>query len=245
MFSLLTQAALESAFTTARLGNNGARDGFYVQGFYLDGLALAYLKVRSSSVGSSQQRTVIQAWLLQIALSVQGFYDRMILENAGDGHNNLTYWGALGVSAVGIATDRSDLFDWSVGIYRQALKQIAVDGTLPLELNRAAMALHYHLFAAAPLVMLAELGELNSLPLYEEAGGALTRFVQRTVNGLVDPTYFANKTHIAQELPAELDGSVIGWAVPYQARFPNPVLAALLAKASSTSNWQLGGLPPK
>ena len=244
-FSLLQQAAQEEAFSVAHLGANSARDGFYVQGFYLDGLALAYLKVRSSSAGSSRQKTIIQAWLLQIALSVESFYGDMARENAGDGHNNLTYWGALGVSATGIATGRSDLFDWGIGVYRRATKQIAGDGTLPLEMDRAAKALHYHLFAVAPLVMIAELGERNGLHLYDENNGALQRLVKRTINGLVDPAYFAEKTHIAQEMPSELDGSVIGWAVPYETRYPDPVIASLLAKASSTSAWQLGGYPPE
>ncbi len=244
-FLLLQQAAHKRAFSLARLGANGARDGFYVQGFYLDGLSLAYLKVRPSAAGSRQQRAAIEAWLLHMALSVQTFYDGMILDNAGDGHNNLTYWGALGVSATGIATGRGDLFDWGVRIFRQATKQISADGTLPLELDRASMALHYHLFAVAPLVMLAELGKLNGLALYEEDDAALQRLVKRTVNGLVDSAYFAEKTQVAQELPSTLDGSVIGWAVPYEARYPYPALASLLAKASSTSNWQLGGLPPK
>jgi poly(beta-D-mannuronate) lyase len=244
-FSLLQTAAQEQAFSVAHLGTNGARDGFYVQGFYLDGLALAYLKVRPSSAGSSQQRAEIQVWLLSIALSVEGFYDDMAREDAGDGHNNLTYWGALGVSATGIVTERGDLFDWGIGVYRRATKQIASDGTLPLEMDRAARALHYHLFAVAPLVMIAELGERNGLLLYEEDNGALQRLVKRTINGLVDPAYFAEKTNIAQEMPSELDGAVIGWAVPYEVRYPDPVLASLLAKASSTSNWQLGGNPPE
>jgi hypothetical protein len=72
---MLQRAAQEEAFSVAHLGRNGARDGFYVQGFYLDGLALAYLKVRPSSLGTNQQRSEIESWLLQIALSVEKFYD--------------------------------------------------------------------------------------------------------------------------------------------------------------------------
>ena len=245
VFSMLQQAAQEEAFSVAHLGRDGARDGFYVQGFYLDGLALAYLKVRPSSLGTNQQRSEIESWLLQIAFSVERFYDGMARENAGDAHNNLTYWGALGVSATGVATGRIDLFNWGVRIYRLALKQIASDGTLPLELDRAAMALHYHFFAVAPLVMIAELGESNELRLYDEDDGALHRLVKRTVSGLVDSAYFRERTGVAQQMPEGLDGRVIGWAVPYAARYPEPVLASLLARASSTSNWQLGGLPPK
>lgn len=81
--------------------------------------------------------------------------------------------------------------------------------------------------------------------IYDEDDGALHRLVERTVGGLIDPAYFQEKTGVAQQMPEELDGRIIGWAVPYAARYPDPVLASLLARASSISNWQLGGLPPK
>jgi poly(beta-D-mannuronate) lyase len=242
--SLLSGAAEERAFTQAQLGVGGARDGFYVQAFYLDGLALAYLKVRDSAAITARQRAVIEFWLVQIANSVRTFYDEMKRQNAGDGHNNLTYWGALAVAAAGIATDHQELFDWGTKEYCRAVRQIDGEGTLPMEMDRAAMALHYHLFAVAPLVLLAELGEVNGLDLYSENHGALHRLVLRSVEGLDDPSYFRKKTGVAQELPKELDGSVIGWLVPYQARFPSPMIASLLAKSESTSDWQIGGLPP-
>jgi poly(beta-D-mannuronate) lyase len=243
--TLLYQAAEEKAFTIAQLGKGEARDGFYVQAFYLDGLSLAYLKVSKSPFVSSQQRLAIQAWLIQIAYSVREFFDDMARQNAGDGHNNLTYWGALAVAATGIATDRHDLFGWGIGEYRLGIRQILDDGTLQLEMDRASMALHYHLFAAAPLVLLAELGEVNGIDLYSEDNGALHQLVQRTASGLKDPTYFQQKTGFAQEMPKELDGSIVGWLTPFDARFPSPTIASLLAAASSTSNWQMGGLPPK
>src|ERR1017187_5437884 len=187
----------------------------------------------------------VQSWLLQLAESTTDFFDAMARQNARDGHNNLTYWGALAVTATGIATNRQDLFDWGDAKYRAALIEISADGTLPLELGRAAMALHYHLFAVAPLVLIAELGRDNDLDLYAEDNGALHRLVKQTISGLLNPEWFTEKTHVAHELPSELDGSVIGWAVPYEARFPNPAISSLLRKASSTGYWQLGGLPPK
>ena len=244
-FSLLQQAAEQNAFGVAHLGKEGSRQGYYVQAFYLDGLSLAYLKIRPALAGSARQRDQVQSWLLQLAESTRAFFDDMARQNAGDGHNNLTYWGALAVTATGIATNRQDLFDWGVAKYRAALIEISADGTLPLELDRAAMALHYHLFAVAPLVLIAELGRDNDLDLYAEDNGALHRLVKQTISGLLNPEWFTEKTHVAQEVPSELDGSVIGWAVPYEARFPNPAISSLLRKASSTGYWQLGGLPPK
>jgi poly(beta-D-mannuronate) lyase len=242
---LLDNAARQEAFTQASLGKGGARDGFYVQAFYLDGLSLAYLKVSPSGLATARQTEAIRPWLIQMAQSVRNFYDEMARQQAEDGHNNLTYWGALGVASVGIAVDRHDLFDWAIGKYRIGVSEIRSDGTLPLEMNRASLALHYHLFAVAPLVLLAELGERNGLDLYADADGALHRLVRRAAAGLQDPSFFQEQTGVPQQMPEELGGSVIGWAVPYESRYPGPLIEVLLNKAKSTSYWQIGGLPPK
>jgi poly(beta-D-mannuronate) lyase len=206
--SLLYQAAEDRAFTIAQLGKGGARDGFYVQAFYLDGLSLAYLKVSNSRFVPSQQRSAIQAWLIPIADSVREFFDDMARQNAGDGHNNLAYWGALAVAATGIATDRHDLFGWGIGKYRLGVRQILDDGTLPLEMDRAAMALHYHLFAVAPLVLLAELGEVNGIDLYSENDDALHRLVQRTASGLKDPGLCSGDTQGIRRFSRRMGGSL-------------------------------------
>ncbi|NYF78326.1 alginate lyase family protein [Granulicella arctica] len=242
--TLLDEAAHQHAFTTAQLGKTGARDGFYVQAFYLDGLSMAYLKVLKSPFVSNQQRTDIQSWLVQMAESVRDFYNSMTRQNAGDSRNNLIYWAGLGVAATGVAADRSDLFDWGIAQYRLGVGQIGTDGTLPLEMDRASMALHYHLFASAPLVLLAELAKPNGIDLYEANNGAIHRLVKVTVRELGNPSFFQQRTGVAQVMPEELDGEIIGWAIPYQRRFPDPVLASLLAKTKSTSYWMMGGNPP-
>jgi poly(beta-D-mannuronate) lyase len=44
--------------------------------------------------------------------------------------------------------------------------EIQASGVLMREMARAGMALHYHLYALAPLIMIAELGEANGMDLY-------------------------------------------------------------------------------
>jgi len=48
-----------------------------------------------------------------------------------------------------------------VTTYKDGIDEIAADGTLPLEMGRGQRALHYHLFALAPLVTMAELAAAN------------------------------------------------------------------------------------
>jgi poly(beta-D-mannuronate) lyase len=129
--------------------------------------------------------------------------------------------------------------------YRDGVRQITPEGTLPLEMNRAARALHYHLYALAPLVMIAEFGEANGLDLYSERGFAIKRLVARCIAGLQDHSYFAQHTGQQQDMPDTITGFEIGWAVPYARRFPDPQISSLLAQAKSTGYTTWGGVPPE
>ena len=121
---------------------------------------------------------------------------------------------------------------------------IQPDGSLKAEMNRAQMALHYHLYALAPLIILAELGEANGLDLYAEDKGAIHRLVNFCLAGLEDPTLLQKRTGVAQVVTLPYGGSDIGWAVPYVRRFPNQQLSALIAKASWVRYTSWGGAPP-
>jgi poly(beta-D-mannuronate) lyase len=100
-----------------------------------------------------------------------------------------------------------------------------------MEMDRGQMALHYHLFSLAALVMLAELGETNGLDLYRERDSALQRLVARCVGGLEDPSYFQQKTGVQQVTTPGIEPWQISWAQPYTRRFPDAKTSELLAKA--------------
>jgi len=67
---------------------------------------------------------------------------------------------------------------------------------IALEMARGTRALHYHLYALAPLVPLAEFGEANDLDLYAHASGAIHRLVSFSVGDLQDTTPFAKATGV-------------------------------------------------
>jgi poly(beta-D-mannuronate) lyase len=241
--ALLYGAADQRAFTEARLSARKSRQGLYVQTWLCAGLALAYLKVEGTGLETPAQRKKVASWLADIAGEVRAFHNRLAWAGAGDSRNNHRYWAGLAVAAAGIVSDRRDLFDWGMRAGRDGLAQITEEGTLPREMDRASMALHYHLFAAAPLVILAELGEPNGIDLYSEKSGALQRLVMRAASGLVDPSFFEVRTGVPQQRQDPDNGATITWAAPFAQRFPNALLSGLLAKAPR-GFYIFGGIPP-
>jgi poly(beta-D-mannuronate) lyase len=110
---------------------------------------------------------------------------------------------------------------------------------------RAGRTLHYHLYALAPLIMIAELAEANGIDLYSYNNGAIHRLVNLCIAGLRDPAIFAKATGVQQDIVAgQYSGADIGWAVSYVKRFPSPQLSAWIAQAGTIRFWQWGGLPP-
>ena len=243
MVSTTTRTAGQRAFTEAHPSARGSRQGLYVQTWLCAGLALAYLKVEDTGIESSAQHDAISGWLAALGEHVEMFHNKLVSHGSGDSRNNHHSWAGLAVAAAGIARNRRDLFTWGMEAGRDGIRQITAEGTLPLEMDRASMALHYHLFAAAALVLLAELGEANGVDLYNERDGALRRLVLRAASGLVDPSFFEKRTHVSQQ-PQDLASSgTISWAAPFARRFPNPILDALLAKAPQRGYWMFGGTP--
>lgn len=125
------------------------------------------------------------------------------------------------------------------------MSQIQPDGTMPQEMRRGQRALHYHLFALAPLAYLAEFGEVNGLHLYAEKDYAIKKLATLSANGLIDNSFFTKATGIPQDAPnGAPTAEEMNWGKVYVSRFPDPVISKLLSEAPSLSYIYLGGLPP-
>lgn len=239
--SLLEAAANQGALA----GRMDGHQAVYEQGSNLGAWAIAFLKVRSSGVVSDEQSRTITGWLRQLANANRAYYDaRRLRPGPNDGYSHHLYWAGFAVAAAAVANDDRALFQWAMDTYGQGLSDIREDGTLPIEMNRGQLALHSHLYALAPLVMLAEFGEVNGMGLYAEHDSAIGRLIARCVDGLEDPGFFQQQTGVEQAMPAEIEPWEISWAKPYTRRFPNPEISALLAKAPRLNYTMLGGLPP-
>lgn len=139
----------------AMLGKIEKEQAHFERKWLLAGLALSYAKVRDGATGD--QRASIDAWLQALAFRVREHSDAY-----KGAKNNHYYWEGLAVGAVGVVTEHPKDVEWSRGVLKAAEADIADDGTLPLEMKRGGRALHYHLFSAAPLVMLESILDVRS-----------------------------------------------------------------------------------
>ena len=156
-------------------------------------------------------------------------------------NNNHLYWAALAVGLSGIVGNDRGMFRWMAANYRQAMGQIDSDGTLPLEMNRGSKALHYHVFSLSALVPIAELGARNGLDLYGARDGALHRLVRRTLDGLGDPSFFADATGKKQSWVGRLSGGKLAWLEIYHARFPSAASRRWVRRFRPLKNRRAGG----
>ncbi len=240
VYSLLDAAAKAEAWA----GKMPSFQGVYIQNWLLSGVAISHLKVRNSGAGTPAQDADIQRWFGLLAARVREYFDAEVVRLGPDKENNHLYWAGLAVAAAGIADNNPEDFKWGVTAYRMGVEAIQPDGTLIAEMNRGQVAFHYHLYALAPLIILAELGEANGLDLYAEENSAIQRLVKFCTAALEDPTILQKRTGIEQIVTVPYNGSDIGWAVPYVRRFPNPQLSALIAKAPWVRYTTWGGAPP-
>jgi poly(beta-D-mannuronate) lyase len=217
---------------------------YYVQGWVVGAIAIAYLKIRETGFVTPQQTEAVANWMQSVGEQTIGYYEMHKRAGHGDSQNNHLYWAGVELAAIGVAANNRKHFDWAMATYDNGVNQIQPDGALPLEMARGVRALHYHLYALAPLVLLAEFGEANHLDLYAHAGGSIHRLVNFSVAGLQDPAPFVKATGVQQEVPKIVTGDQIGWAPPYVQRFPNPALERMVQAAPSLSVYYLGGLPP-
>jgi poly(beta-D-mannuronate) lyase len=241
VLKLLDTAAADGVFT----GKMSSRQAYYVQGWVIGALAIAYLKVRDSGLVNANQVASLAKWMKAVARQTMDYYDAARAKPGGDAQNNHLYWAGVEVGAVAIAANDRSMFNWAVDTYRNGVSQITPEGTLPLEMRRGQRALHYHLYAIAPLVYLAEFGKDNSIDLFAEKDYAIKRLVNRSIAGLKGSGYFDQETGIKQDTPnGPPSAEAISWAKVYVKYFPDPAISALVSEASNLSYMYLGGLPP-
>ncbi len=236
-----------NAANASMTGSMASNQSNYVQNWTLGALAVAWLKVRPASPGTEPDRKAVTAWLVAVARQTNDYFTARNAKHTNDGTNNHLYWAGFAVMAAGIAANDRALYDWGESTFAEGATRIAPDGSLPLEMARGQRALHYHLFAIAPLVMMAEFAAANGENLYTAKDSALRRLVTRTVSGLTDNAWFTEHAGARQDTPEEpgkykSDDLLI--LKTYNRRFPDPALTKLLASVDFRPFGYIGGMPP-
>lgn len=211
--------------------------GEAVRKWELGTLAAAYLKIRNAPHDPVQAQRV-RKWLANVAWAVKSDYSRN-LKNDSRANNHLN-WAAWAVMAAAIAADDEALFDWSIDRFRFALAQIGPDGTLPLELKRRQLALAYHDFALAPLLLLQEGAVANGVVLTRGERERLQSLIDLVLSGLADPRAISARAGFLQD-PAAITPTQLAWLEPYYARTRDRRAKALLDEYRPLISTRLGG----
>lgn len=100
-------------------------------------------------------------WMNKVAHRTMDF------DKAGKQTNNHHYWRGLAAVSTGVISSDDSLFNWGVGVYKQAINELDQRGAFPQEMRRHERAIHYQSFALQPLTPLASFAERQHVPLYE------------------------------------------------------------------------------
>ncbi|RON52744.1 mannuronate-specific alginate lyase [Pseudomonas frederiksbergensis] len=208
----------------------------------LGSMASSYIRLKFSDshplANHQQESQLIEAWFSKMADQVVSDWDNLPLDKT----NNHSYWSAWSVMATSIATNRRDLFDWSVKEYKVGANQIDAEGFLPNELKRQQRALSYHNYALPPLSMIASFALVNGVDLRQENNGALKRLGDRVLSGVKDPEEFEKKNGKEQDMKDLKVDSKFAWLEPFCSLYTcSPDVLAQKHKMQPFKTFRLGG----
>lgn len=205
------------------------------------GIAFAYAALRAHDP-TAPGNPEIEAWLLNRARQTMAYFDEEAPPRASQ--NNLRAWAGLSVARIGLTLDNAELIDWAEGTVRLVACTAAPDGSLPNEMWRGKLALHYQMHAVAPLVTTAALLDGARPGLFAACDRAIPRIVNFTMSALEDPTLVEEITGKPQSLggkkhpPRDFE---LAWVPAYLAFNPDPELAKRVEGIKVLGNSKLGG----
>lgn len=205
------------------------------------GLAFAYAQVQPF-LEPSEDRTLVEGWLTQRAEATMAYFDTDAPKNAS--RNNLRAWAALAVARVGLTVENAKMIEWADASVRLVVCQAAPDGSLPLEMARRELALHYQLHALTPIVVTAALLQPSGHDLFLACDGAIHRMVGFVLAAFDDPEMVAGLAGEPQSYfngSEELRGFELAWAEAYLSLFDAPKLVEFVTTFGALGNSKLGG----
>ena len=199
---------------------------------------LAYSIVRGERSLSDQERRTVEAWLAAV-VTKQISYPGDTVSCC----NNHLYWRGLEATVAGVVTGDDQLFQFGIRAYTSALESMHPDGSLPHEMARGKLALHYQNFAILPLVFIAEIAARQGYDLYELEvdGHDIHLAIGFLLRALEDPATLRRYTAEKQDLAFIDRGEELNWLEPYHRRFPHLETARWLARLRPLAHNWTGG----
>lgn len=206
------------------------------------GLAFAWASV-APMVARGADSTLIETWLADLGQATMAFFDKDAPKRAS--RNNLRAWAALAVARIGVSLNDSAMMDWAADSVQRVACTAATDGSLPLEMARKDLALHYQLHALSALIPAAALLQQQGATLFTACDGSLHRSVRFVVTAFSDPTEVNARARANQSYfngMDKLQGFELAWATAYLSLFHAPSVAEFVLPFGGLSNSKLGGL---
>jgi len=183
----------------------------------------------------------VRQWLNRRQRAQMAFWETA---SVGAARGNLRAWSALAGAAIGEVTGDPVMLGWAAWSATHVLCTAHEDGSLPQEMTRGRLALHYQLHAVAPLSVAAALLEPRGYAVAGQCGQALRRVGDFIARDLADG---AQSAAITGEVQSFFDGSDeieafnLAWIEAWLTLFPGPELDAFAESFRPLGHSKLGG----
>jgi poly(beta-D-mannuronate) lyase len=107
-------------------GKMSSSQAYYVQGWVVGAVAIAYLKIRETGIATPEQVETMANWMQSVGKQTIGYYEEH------KSQNNHLYWAGVELAAIGVAANNRKDFDWATSTYDKGVEQIQPDGALLL-----------------------------------------------------------------------------------------------------------------
>ena len=204
-------------------------------------IAIAYAQVLPIATADDRQAK-IEAWLRTRVETSMAFFDTEAPPRASS--NNLRAWAGLGAAQVGLILDDEPMLAWASASVQRVACTANADGSLPNEMWRGKLALHYQIHAVGPLVFSAALLKDKEPNLMQACNGAIIRAAQFAVAGAKDPKMVEVQAGAKQSFdadPAKLKAFEFAWITAFLSQVEDPEIKAFAQNFPVLSNSKLGG----
>jgi poly(beta-D-mannuronate) lyase len=209
----------------------------------IGGAAFAYALASPHATRNEARKKRISTWLLTRANDTTKFFDDPKTPPRA-ARNNLRMWAALAALRIGLVAKDAKLVLWSQTSFRDALCAANKDGSLPLEMERGPLALHYQVHAVAPIVVGVALLKSDGKDLSRTCGNAASRVVSFTVAAIKNPALASAHAGVKQKGisgVSSLEAFELAWIPAWQSLGLSPSLKGFAPSKMVLSNSKLGG----
>ena len=205
------------------------------------GIAIAYAQALPKATLDDRQLR-IEDWLRARTDDGILFFDTKAPPRASS--NNLRAWAGLNAAQVGLILNDDPMIAWAGASVQRVACTAKADGSLPNEMWRGKLALHYQIHAVGPLVFAAVMLKDKVPDLLHACDNAVIRAAQFAVAGAKDPKIVETITGEKQKFdadPAKLRAFEFAWITAFLSQVEDPNIRAFAQNFDVLSNSKLGG----